>query len=77
MVFILKVYHGAISPLFGFGNCCRFSPSCSVYAVEALTKHGVLQGSKLVFLRLLKCHPWHEGGVDLVPEKNTKEFKFQ
>ncbi len=51
------------------GPCCRFYPSCSSYAIEAIQSHGCLYGSYLMVRRVLRCHPWHEGGVDLVPEK--------
>ena len=47
---------------------CRFYPSCSSYAQEAITRYGALKGGYLAIRRLLKCHPWHPGGVDLVPD---------
>lgn len=50
------------------GQHCRFYPSCSEYALEALQRHGGLRGGWLSLRRLLRCHPWHEGGIDLVPE---------
>lgn len=65
--YFLKAYQYLISPL--LGNCCRFSPSCSHYAIDALKIHGVLRGCYLTFKRLLRCHPWCQGGIDLVPEK--------
>lgn len=49
-------------------SCCRFYPSCSDYALEAIEKHGLARGIGLTLARLLKCHPWHIGGVDLVPD---------
>lgn len=48
-------------------NSCRFHPTCSVYAMEALEKHGVLNGTWLAIKRVLKCHPFHKGGFDPVP----------
>jgi putative membrane protein insertion efficiency factor len=51
---------------------CRFYPSCSAYALEALEKHGAARGSWLAVRRVSKCHPWHEGGVDHVPEPNVR-----
>jgi hypothetical protein len=54
-----------ISPL--FGRHCRFFPSCSSYTYEAIKKHGLLKGVFLGGKRLLKCHPFHPGGVDLIP----------
>ena len=51
---------------------CRFYPSCSAYALEALEKHGAVRGSWLAVKRVGRCHPWHEGGVDHVPEPNIR-----
>jgi putative membrane protein insertion efficiency factor len=51
------------------GNACRFEPTCSSYALEALERHGALGGSALAGWRLLRCHPWCAGGVDPVPER--------
>ena len=50
------------------GPHCRFTPTCSQYAVEAIQKHGIFKGSALTVHRLSKCHPFHHGGVDPVPE---------
>ena len=58
-------YQRFISPF--LGNRCRFHPSCSAYAKTAVETHGALRGSWLALRRLLKCAPWHPGGVDLVP----------
>jgi len=49
---------------------CRFHPSCSHYAIEAIERHGLIKGSYLTAGRLLRCHPLHEGGFDPVPENN-------
>jgi len=62
---LLRVYQLAISPM--LGTHCRFYPSCSHYAVEAIETHGSLRGSWLALRRLARCHPWHAGGVDPVP----------
>ncbi|MFZ4388516.1 MAG: membrane protein insertion efficiency factor YidD [Chthoniobacterales bacterium] len=51
----------------GSGCGCRFYPSCSAYTLEALKEHGAAQGSLLSLRRILKCHPWNEGGIDKVP----------
>lgn len=62
---LLKAYRYALSPL--MGRHCRFEPSCSVYAAEALEKHGLCRGSALSCKRLLRCHPWCDGGYDPIP----------
>lgn len=62
---LIRFYRYAISPL--FGQHCRFYPSCSAYALEALEAHGVMRGGWLAVRRIGRCHPWHVGGVDLVP----------
>jgi len=67
-VFLLRAYKLTISPF--LGQNCRFYPSCSAYAEIAISRHGVLKGCALTGKRLCKCHPWHAGGVDLVPEIN-------
>jgi putative membrane protein insertion efficiency factor len=54
------------------GPRCRFYPSCSSYGLEAIQLHGAAKGSYLTLRRLLKCHPFHEGGIDPVPEKLSK-----
>ena len=68
LVALIRCYQWTISPL--LGNRCRFYPSCSSYALEAIQKHGALRGSVLAVKRVSKCHPLHDGGVDLVPEPN-------
>ena len=67
LIAIIKIYKFFISPL--LGDNCRFYPSCSSYSIEAFEKHGVFIGFYLTLRRLLKCHPFHEGGIDPVPEK--------
>ena len=58
-----------------FGPSCRFYPSCSQYAIEAVKIHGIFKGCFLAIHRVLRCHPGCEGGFDSVPEKNTKDIK--
>lgn len=67
---LITVYRYCISPL--MAGRCRFYPTCSAYAQEALDSHGFLKGSKLTILRLLRCHPWHSGGFDPVPETSDR-----
>jgi putative membrane protein insertion efficiency factor len=62
---LVKFYQYAISPL--FPPSCRFTPTCSHYAVDALSKYGVLRGGWLSVKRVLRCNPWHPGGYDPVP----------
>jgi len=62
---LIRGYQLTLSPL--LGPRCRFHPSCSQYAIEALRLHGTLRGSLLSLRRLARCHPWHAGGYDPVP----------
>jgi len=65
----VRFYQLAVSPL--LGPRCRFYPSCSAYAVRAVQVHGVAKGTALASGRLLRCHPWHPGGVDHVPVQGS------
>jgi putative membrane protein insertion efficiency factor len=67
LILLIGVYRYAISPL--LGNNCRFHPSCSCYAHQAIERFGALRGSWMAVRRIGRCHPWHEGGFDPVPEK--------
>jgi uncharacterized protein len=62
---LISGYRLLLSPL--LGASCRFYPTCSTYAVEAIETHGAARGTWLGVKRILKCHPWHPGGVDPVP----------
>ncbi|MDJ0809762.1 MAG: membrane protein insertion efficiency factor YidD [Desulfobacterales bacterium] len=62
---LIRGYQVIISPI--IGPCCRFYPSCSAYALEAINRYGLLKGTNLCIRRLLKCHPFHPGGFDPVP----------
>ena len=66
---IIRIYQLAVSPL--LGPRCRFHPSCSCYALSAIERHGALRGSWLGTKRLLRCHPFSEGGYDPVPDKRS------
>ncbi len=66
VLFFLRVYQKYLSPLKG-APTCRFYPTCSQYAVEAVTKYGAAKGTWLAVKRVLKCHPYHPGGHDPVP----------
>lgn len=65
LIGLLRAYRFAISPL--YGQVCRYYPTCSAYALEAVETHGAMRGSWLAMRRLLRCHPWAAGGVDHVP----------
>lgn len=71
LLLILRGYKLAISPM--LGQNCRFYPSCSEYAAEAIREYGAAKGSLMAGKRLCKCHPWHPGGIDLVPPKNVPD----
>lgn len=64
---LIRLYQALVSPL--LGPRCRFYPSCSQYAAEAIQKHGAIRGAGLALVRVSRCHPWHPGGVDLVPDR--------
>jgi putative membrane protein insertion efficiency factor len=62
---LIRAYQYTLRPL--LGAHCRFYPSCSEYALEAVDKHGVIRGLGLAFRRIARCHPYHPGGYDPVP----------
>ncbi|HYB51813.1 MAG TPA: membrane protein insertion efficiency factor YidD [Burkholderiaceae bacterium] len=66
LLLALRAYRFALSPW--LGNQCRFAPTCSQYAIEAIERHGPWRGCLLAARRLLRCHPWHAGGWDPVPD---------
>ena len=71
LVWIVRGYQLAISPM--LGQNCRFYPSCSHYAIEALQTHGAARGSWLAARRIGRCHPWNDGGHDPVPPPQHKK----
>ncbi|MBC8358142.1 MAG: membrane protein insertion efficiency factor YidD [Candidatus Aminicenantes bacterium] len=64
-LFLIRCYQVLFSPLLGCH--CRFEPTCSVYTYKAIKKHGFFKGTLLGSKRLLKCHPFHPGGIDTIP----------
>jgi hypothetical protein len=73
LVRVLRGYQVYVSP--ALPPTCRFYPSCSSYAIEALQVHGVLGGSWLTLRRLLRCAPWHPGGIDPVPPRRSRSAR--
>ncbi len=71
LIALVKLYKMFISPL--FPPSCRYYPTCSQYAIEALEKHGLFKGFYLSSVRILKCNPFFKGGFDPVPEKKMKK----
>lgn len=65
LILLIRFYQNFISPL--FPPSCRFQPTCSQYSLEAVEKFGIWKGSYLAIKRILRCHPFHEGGYDPVP----------
>jgi uncharacterized protein len=66
---VVRTYQWTIRPVIGAN--CRFWPSCSEYAIEAFRAHGAFKGGGLTTKRILRCNPWHEGGIDLVPPRGA------
>ena len=71
LIQLINAYRYLISPF--LGNNCRFYPTCSCYAQEAISRYGAIRGGWLSLRRLSRCHPWHEGGIDPVPENLPRE----
>lgn len=69
LVALIKIYKIGLSPF--IGQHCRFQPGCANYAIEAIEKHGAIKGTWLALKRIGRCHPWHEGGNDPVPESSN------
>ena len=66
VVMLLRIYKAVLSPF--LGQNCRFQPGCANYAMEAVERHGVIRGAWMAIKRIGRCHPWHDGGYDPVPE---------
>jgi uncharacterized protein len=73
LIFLIQLYRHMVSPM--RLPTCRFTPTCSQYAVDALAEYGLLRGSALATVRLAKCGPWHRGGWDPIPERRGAETK--
>jgi putative membrane protein insertion efficiency factor len=71
-VLVLRAYRAVISPL--YGDVCRYYPSCSAYALGTVQEYGLVVGSARAALRLGRCHPWAEGGIDDVPLKRKRRY---
>lgn len=73
LILLVRGYRLLLSPW--LGSSCRFEPTCSVYALEALQRHGAAAGSYLAAARVLRCHPWCDGGFDAVPHRPPPLFR--
>ena len=73
VIALVRVYQYTISPV--LAPCCRFHPTCSAYAAEALARHGVIRGGVLMLARIARCHPWGGAGYDPVPESALRSVR--
>lgn len=74
VILLLKAYRAVISPL--YGDVCRYHPSCSRYALEAVQQSGVVIGSALAVARIVRCNPWSRGGVDDPPQRLRPTYRI-
>jgi len=74
LIFLIRSYQYLLSPF--LASSCRYIPTCSQYAIEAISEHGVFKGLLLTIKRLSCCHPWHAGGYDPVPQPKTTNAKI-
>ena len=75
LLLLIDAYRFLLSPL--LGSQCRFHPTCSRYARDAIVSHGALRGSGLALTRVCRCHPWSPGGLDEVPPRHTNVHQKQ
>ncbi|WP_270572833.1 membrane protein insertion efficiency factor YidD [Bilophila wadsworthia] len=71
----IRLYQWTLSPV--LPPSCRYHPTCSAYAIEAVLTHGIFKGSWLALRRILRCHPWSSGGYDPVPPSHSSSFSHQ
>ena len=69
--YLIRLYQLVLSPY--LGNNCRFYPTCSNYALEAIEKKGLIVGTRMAVVRILRCNPWGGSGIDMVCKKNAKD----
>jgi putative membrane protein insertion efficiency factor len=74
VIILIRAYQYLLSPF--LASSCRYTPTCSQYAIEAVTEHGIFKGLFLTTKRLSSCHPWHAGGYDPVPESKATNAKI-
>jgi len=72
LLLLITIYRYTLSPM--IGNQCRYQPTCSHYAEDALKQYGAWRGSIMAVKRIFRCHPWHDGGYDPVPIKNQEDI---
>tara|TARA_Y100001958_G_C20953668_1_gene355245 strand:+ start:326 stop:562 length:237 start_codon:yes stop_codon:yes gene_type:complete len=70
LLFLIKIYQLFLSSL--IGSNCRFYPTCSNYAIQAIKTYSILYAIKLILIRVIRCNPWGGSGIDLLPERNAK-----
>jgi putative membrane protein insertion efficiency factor len=75
LIILIRAYQYLLSPF--LASSCRYTPTCSQYAIEAISEHGAFTGLFLTTKRLSCCHPWHDGGYDPVPESKTTNAKIR
>lgn len=75
LLWLVRIYQKYLSPMKGY-SCCKYYPTCSGYAVEAIERFGALKGTGLAVWRILRCNPFSKGGYDPVPEKKDRRIRY-